>query len=69
MNSSMVSCEIKYYRCNISFEDADGEVQVELHGVFADLEKADDRVLTEQLCFCMRKSGVAEEHQSGPGHV
>ena len=34
----------------------------ELHCKFIDLEKAYDRVLREELWYCMRKSGVAEKH-------
>ncbi|KAK3545605.1 hypothetical protein QTP70_008208 [Hemibagrus guttatus] len=36
--------------------------QRELHCVFADLEKAYDRVPGEELWYCMRKSGVAEKY-------
>ena len=36
------------------------EGQRELHCVFADVEKAFDRVPGEELWFCMRESGVAE---------
>ncbi|KAK3548852.1 hypothetical protein QTP70_021037 [Hemibagrus guttatus] len=36
--------------------------QRELHCVFVDLEKAHDRVLREELWYCMRKSGVAEKY-------
>ena len=38
------------------------EVQKELHCVFMDLEKAYDRVLREEVWYCMRKSGVAEKY-------
>ncbi|KAF3696706.1 hypothetical protein EXN66_Car012384 [Channa argus] len=34
----------------------------ELHCVLVHLEKAYDRVQTEELWFCMRKSGVAEKY-------
>ncbi|KAK3532157.1 hypothetical protein QTP86_009027 [Hemibagrus guttatus] len=36
--------------------------QRKLHCVFVDLEKAYDRVLREDLWFCMKKSGVAEKY-------
>ncbi|KAK3557812.1 hypothetical protein QTP86_002686 [Hemibagrus guttatus] len=36
--------------------------QRELHCVFVDLEKAYDKVLREELWYCMRKSGVAEKY-------
>ncbi|KAK3526744.1 hypothetical protein QTP70_032114, partial [Hemibagrus guttatus] len=36
--------------------------QRELHCVFVDLEKVYDRVLREELWYCMRKSGVAEKY-------
>ncbi|KAK3558644.1 hypothetical protein QTP86_022969, partial [Hemibagrus guttatus] len=36
--------------------------QRELHCVFVDSEKAYDRVLREELWYCMRKSGVAEKY-------
>ena len=38
------------------------EGQRELHCVFVDLVKAYDRVLREELCYCMRKSGMAEKY-------
>ena len=37
------------------------ESQRELHCVFVDLEKAYDRVLREELWYCMRKSEIAEK--------
>ena len=36
--------------------------QRELHCVFVDLEKANDRVLREELWYCMRKSRMAEKY-------
>ena len=36
--------------------------QQELYCVFADLEKAYDRVLTEELCYCLRKSAIQETY-------
>lgn len=38
------------------------EDQKELHCEFVDLEKAYDRVLREELWYCMRKSCVAEKY-------
>ena len=37
------------------------EGQKELHCVFVDLEKAYDRVLREELWYCMRKSRIVEK--------
>ena len=36
--------------------------QNELHCVFVDLRKTYDRVPREELGYCMRKTGVAEEY-------
>ena len=36
--------------------------QRELHCVFLDLEKACDEVPREDLCYCMRKSGIVEKY-------
>ena len=38
------------------------EGQKELHCVFADLEKAYNRVAREELWYCMRKSGIVEKY-------
>ena len=38
------------------------EGQKELHCVFVDLEKANDKVPREELWYCMRKSGLAGKY-------
>lgn len=37
---------------------------MELHFVFLDQEKVYDRILREELCYCMRQCGLGEEHVS-----
>ena len=39
------------------------EGQRELYCVFVDLEKAYNRVLGEELYYCMRKSGIVEKYK------
>ena len=36
--------------------------QQELHCVFIDLEKAYDRVLRDEIWYCMRRKGVSEKY-------
>ena len=38
------------------------EGQTDLQCVFVDLEKAYDRILREELWYCMRESGMAEKY-------
>ena len=38
------------------------EGQRELHCAFVDLEKAYNRVLQEELWYCLRKSGIAKKY-------
>ena len=38
------------------------EGQRELHCVFVDLEKAYNKVLREELWYCMRKSGMVKKY-------
>ena len=38
------------------------EGQRKLHCVFIDLEKAYDKVLREELWYCMKKSGMGEKY-------
>ena len=46
-----------------ALKNVDGKVEKrELHCVFVKLEKAYDRVLREELWYCMRKSGMAENY-------
>ena len=40
----------------------------ELHYVFVHLEKAFNRVLREEIKYCMRKSEVTKKRMSGTGH-
>ena len=45
------------------------EGKKEMHCMFIDLEKTYNRVLREELWYCMRKSGVAEKYMTGAGYV
>ena len=61
----MVSCQERTTDAKFALRmlmEKDREGQKELHCVFVDLEKANDRAPREELRFFMRESGVAEKY-------